>query len=91
MLGVLVVQDSLAERRQHRPLAKRPIHQMLTWTNGNDNLPKTLPAENGYFLLLDFISAFFRFSATLNLTILLINLSGNGLSMGNCIEPLAVL
>ncbi len=43
----------------------------------------------GFFAGFD--AAFFEFSSTLNLTILLINLSGNGLSSGNCTEPLAPL
>ena len=42
-----------------------------------------------YFRFADFDVAFFRFSSTLNLTILLINWSGNGLSIGNLTEPLA--
>jgi hypothetical protein len=42
------------------------------------------------FPFFDFMSAFFRFSATRNLTILRINLSGNGLAIGNCTEPFAL-
>jgi hypothetical protein len=41
----------------------------------------------GYFLLTGFAAAFFRFSATLNLTILPINFNGSGLSIGNCTAP----
>ena len=56
-----------------------------------DTTPATF-ARNGwiyYFLLLDFVSALLRFSATLNLTILLINFNGKGLSIGNRTVPFA--
>ena len=53
--------------------------------------PASFSSVVGYFFLLDFISAFFRFSATLNLTILLINSSGNGSSIGNLTEPFALV
>ena len=46
---------------------------------------------NVLYLFFVLLSVFFKFSCTLNFTILLISPKGMGLSNGNCTEPFELL